>query len=97
MTRFASQTFDTPSTAPRQGPGVGDDIRSRFSAALSPTRPGVSAMAKTALPFLAMAARRAPVGLALVGAAALGVALANPRTRTKILDAGRRGLEAIRR
>ncbi len=54
-------------------------------------------MAKSALPFLAMAARRAPVGIALVGAAALGVAFANPKSRAKILETGRRGLAAIRR
>lgn len=57
----------------------------------------VSALAKSALPIALMAARRVPIGLAVLGVAAAGIALANPTSREKIFSAGRKGLEALRR
>lgn len=97
-------------TAPRPQPsqrtqGVGSHLEQLLDR-LQPANDGtvrparddrLMTMAKSALPFAAMAARRVPVGLAVLGLVAAGVALSNPTRRAKILDAGRRGLDAIRR
>ena len=91
-----------PTPAPANDQGVLDRVLSHFApntaaapGASEPSRMG--ALAKSAMPFALMAARRVPVGLAVIGVAAAGIALANPTTREKIFATGRKGLDALRR
>lgn len=96
------QSASPPPADPERREGFFDDLSARISGRSGGSEAShggldLPALAKTALPFLAMAARRAPIGLAVIGAAAAGLALANPATRAKIVAAGRRGLDAVRR
>lgn len=95
-----------PTAAPVQPQGPKShlqDLISRFSprqpatANEGPANSHLAGLATTALPLVAMAARRVPIGLALLGAAVAAVALADPVRRGKVMDAGRRGLAALRR
>jgi hypothetical protein len=97
-----SNTTAAPPPANDQEAGFLDRVLGHFTSPSNPTHPGPEkshavALATSALPFMAMAARRVPVGLALLGVAAAGVALAHPATRGKIMAAGRDGLAALKR
>ncbi|WP_309644893.1 hypothetical protein [Phenylobacterium sp.] len=98
----ANSTAPRPAQPEPRRQGVFDQIGQRIASAKNPTTTqggglDLSTMAKSALPLLALTARRTPVGLALIGAAIAGVAFAHPPTRAKILDAGQRALDALRR
>lgn len=52
---------------------------------------------RTATPALALAARRAPLGLLVLGGVAAGVALANPKVRARIRALGHQASPALGR
>lgn len=89
-----------PAPAPEQE-GVLDRVMSAFKPADNGTTASshrdLGKLATAALPMLAVAARRVPIGLLALGAIAGGVALANPKVRAKLSSLAGKGLDGVRR
>lgn len=87
---------------PAPAPGLIDRLTNAIHSQSEPSpsaSPGLdlTGLAKAATPALALAARRLPLGVLILGGVAAGVALTNPRVRDRVKATAEKGLAALRR